>query len=655
MQTKRRKWMLGVVVCSLLMAIPTGFVAAQAPAKPAPAASGTAAKPKLVKPAPPADPMAILKAIPANASAFVAVRNIAEIDYDVSDLLEKLNLPLENMGFPGLLTMIKERAGITDGFEANAGAAIVLLDCSQVKALDQMEKRAIILLPTTKAEALAKALGGNKQGDTFQLTLGGDPAIGIEKGGFLVIASSEAQDAMKEVAQAKEGVDKTLSPDRLKAFGTSDIFGWANPRGFSKELRAEPINMIKGLMMLGNPGAKSEDIDTSVSEITKFIEGLKEVSFGAALDAKVGLKLSFWYRAMPDSEIAKRLAALKLSDGSLLVGLPDEAVVLAGGAVNTAPPEDLRKALDQAIKPDMFGKEIDESKVKELKESIIKLASSVEQVAVSVTGLPSESQDGMLGFTLVVKTSNSQQAQAEIRKLFGTVKEMLLKLAVANQALTEEQTKALNEAVQLKENAEKVTGAVVDHFTVDLAKLPDLDAAKADEVKKVIGQEGIVIRIAAVGEKHVAITFGGGAKRFAQIVEQVQKNQAPLADRKTIKMIADRLPGQKRMMEGYFSIDRLLALVMDISSKMGQAMPIPLTMKETAPLAMVASQVDAGAVEVELLVPVETAQSVVEAIKPMMMMFMGGMPGQSGGMMAPEEEKDKEQETPAPATPPTVK
>jgi len=643
MQTKPRGYLAGLIVCSLVVATTGGFTAAQAPPP--------AAKPKPVKPAPPADPNAILKVIPANASAFVAVRNIAEVDFDVSEVLDKLQLPLAEMGFPGLLDMIKERAGITEGLEANSGAAIALLDCSKLKTSEELEKRAVILLPTDNAEALAKAMGGSKQGDGYQLTLNNEPAIGAEKAGFMIIAPTEAQDALKEVVQSKEGIEKNLAGDRLKAYGSADIFGWTNVRGFSPELRAEPINALKERMLAGGP-VDEKQVEKSVSMANQFLEQLKEASFAATLDAKLGLKMAFWFRALPDSEIAKRLATLNLTNDLLLAGLPDEPVILAAGMVNPFSPDKIQKFIDQSITPEMLGQEVDEAQVKALKESLTRLATSVERVSASIAGLSGEGEDGMLGVTYVARTTNSQQAQAELRKLFGTVKDMLIKTATAKGELTEDEAKAAKEAIQLKENAEKLTGAVVDHLVVDLAKLPDADEEQIAQIKSVVGQEGILVRIAQVGDKNVAVTFGGGAKRFAQIVDLVQKGQAPLADRKTIKMVADRLPNQKKIAEGYLSVDRLLAVAMEISSKLGQPIPLPLTMKETAPLSVVASQVDESSVTIDMLVPIELAQSAAEMAKPIIMMFMGGgMPG-VGGTMPEEGEETEEEEAPAPVTPP---
>jgi len=644
MQTKRREWMIGAIVCSLLVALPGSLLAAQAPE-----GEGAGGPAKPVKPAPPKDPVAVLKAIPASATAFVAVRNIAEVDYDVADVLAKLELPLDQLGFPGLITILKEQVGIEEGLEVNSGAAVVLLDCTEVKTLDDVDKRAVILVPTDKPEALVKALGGGeKEGDAYKLTLGSEPAIATEKDGFLVIASAEATDAIKEVVQVKEGIDKAMAPDRLKAYGDADIFAWASMRRISKELRAEPVKTLKGMMMAGSPEAKPEEVDASLAEINKFLDELKEVSLSLTLDARIGLKGTFWYQAMPDSGIARRLAAVKPGDGSLLVGLPDEPMIAAAGWLNTIREEDIQKTVDQLLKPEILGGDVDEEQIKSVKDSLVKLATSFEQAAVSVTGLPSESEDGLIGVTAVAKVANSQQTQAEIRKLFTSAKDMLVKTALNKGDLTEEESKTINEAIQLKEDAEKLTGAAVDHFVVDLAKIPDVEEEQLEQIKSVIGQEGIVIRIASIGERNVAITFGGGARRFAQVVEMVQKNQAPLAERKAIKMVANRLPGTKRIGEGYLSVDRLLATVMDVFAKTGQMMPFPLNMKETAPLSVMASQIDPTTAEVNVLVPIELAQSTAEMVKPMMMMFMGGM-GEPGATM-PEEEEEKE-ETAPPNTP----
>lgn len=644
MQTKKPKWMISLIVCSLLLAIPGAILAAQAPGDEKPA---TPAKP--VKPAPPKDPAAVLKVIPASATAFVAVRNIAEVDYDVADILAKLELPLDQLGFPGLVAMIKEQVGIDEGLEVNYGAAIALLDCTDVKEVDDVQKRAVIFLPTDKPDALVKALGGTgKEGDSYQLTLGSEPAIAAEKSGFLVIASAEAPDALKEAVQTKEGIDKAMAPDRLKAYGDADLFAWASMRRISKELRAEPINTLKGMMMAGTPGAKPEEIDNSIAEINKFLDEVKEASASLSLDSKTGLRMTFWYQATPESDIAKRLSAVKLGDGSLLAGLPDEPMIAAAGWMNTLREEDVKKVVDQIFKPDILGTDVDEEQIKNIKESLVKLATSFEQAAVSVASLPSDSQDGLIGATFVAKVANSQQAQGEIRKLFKTVKDTLVKTALGDGSLTEEDSKTIDEAIQLKENAEKLTGAAVDHFVIDLAKIPDLQEEQLEQFKTVLGQEGIIIRIASIGERNVAITFGGGAKRFAQVVDMVQKNQAPLAERKAIKMIADRLPATKRIGEGYLSVDQLLSTISDVFAKTGQMMPFPLNMSNAAPLSIMVTQVDPTTVEANVLVPIELAQSTAEMVKPMMMMFMGGMGGP--GMTMPENEEEEEAE-PTPTTP----
>jgi hypothetical protein len=649
MQTSRRTWLIGLIVGSLM--VPAGALMAQAPANPAPA-------PK-AKLAPPADPTAVLKVIPAEATAFVAVRNLAEVDADVSAVAQKLGFPLENMGFPGLLGMIREHAGIEQGLNANSGAAVALLNCSQVKATNELSKRAVFLLPSDNVEALTKSLGGKKEGETIQLTLGGEPAVAAAKEGFLIVAQNP--ETLREAMKASGGILKTISPDRLKAYAGQDVFAWANPRGISKEVRDDVMTTIRGMIALSSAGAGAEKVESSMAELDKFIDGLKEVSLGVTLDPKIGLKFTFYYRALPDSELAKDVAGMKPSGTPLLAGLPDEAIIAAfgasGGAGNTAREKQFRTALDQALNPGVLGAEVDVAQLNSVKDSAAKLFSSFEQFSASIAGLPGESQDGMVAVTMVAKVTNSQKAQAEIRKLFNSAKDLILKTALANGQITEEEAKTAKEAIQLKENAEKLTGAVVDHFVVDLSKFPEADEETMSQIKGLVGQEGILVRIAAVGDKNLAVTFGGGAKRFAQVVDQVKNGQAPLNERKTIKMIADRLPVQNRLMEAYLSVDRLLATVMDVAGKMGQRPPIPLAMKETAPLALVSGKVDETAIEAEALVPIELAQSTAEMVGPMLGMFMGGGMGGMGapGTTAPGAAEEKEEPAPAPTPAPGVR
>src|SRR5690606_36667475 len=96
---------------ALLLAVPSSILA-QAPA------------------AAPADPNAVLKAIPANASAFVAIPSLQQLDQNVKGLAQQLQL----VGLiPSPLEYLKSSTGLSKGINESAGVAFVILNLSKAK------------------------------------------------------------------------------------------------------------------------------------------------------------------------------------------------------------------------------------------------------------------------------------------------------------------------------------------------------------------------------------------------------------------------------------------------------------------------------------------------------------------------------------------
>ncbi len=649
MHTTSRRRIAGLCCLVVALAMPAGLLAADDPAAAPPAAAAQSTGP--ARPAPPADPTAVLKVIPADAVAFVAVRNLLELDADVLGITQKLGFPLAAIGFPGPLNFAKEHTGISEGLDDNSGLALALLSCAELQTVQEMSARLVVLIPCSDVEALVTSMKGQKQGELISLELFGAPSVAAAKDGFLIVGQNP--EVVQDVLRAKGGgIITSISPDRLADYKTQDLFGWASFRGLSEEVRQQLIDSWLGLMVMAGPAARAQG-EHGVEQVKKLMEESREFCFGLAIDEKVGLKLVLYYRMRPGTELAQQMEAMKPPSEPLLVGLPDEPVIFAMGAASAGGDaqyeKQIRQMMDHVLSQEILGELVDPDKLKSMRESIVKLTVGLKQMSFSLSALPAENEGGLVGAAFVAKVASSQQAQGELRTLFNMAKELVVKAAQDQEDLPEGSPAAVDEAVQWKQEAEKPSGAVVDHLIVDLAKFPDADSEKIEEIKGVVGQEGVLVRVAAVGDSHVAITFGGGAKRFARIVEHIEKGQAPLADKKAIKMVADRLPPpQNRLAEGYFSVDRLLALVMSISKQVGQPMMFPLMMKETAPIAYTMSRVDNTAIQADVLIPIELAQSAMELAGPFIQMaLMGGagMPGQPPmPQLVPEPAPDNESE-----------
>lgn len=621
----------------------------------------------LVMPAPlradEASDMALLKAIPADATAFVAIRNLQELDQDINATANKLQFPLATMGLPTPLEWFKGETGLSEGLNENGGAALVVLNCAQITSSEEIANRLVILIPVKDMNAIATGLQAEKDGELYRMTLGNEQVAGVMKDTHLLV--SPVEDAVREAARSQAGIHTVMSPDRVLNYRTQDLFAWVNFRGINKVVRDEAMTAVRGVLALGmmgnpmmmhDPQAAEAQIEAQMEQLEKLADGSEAACAGISLDAQVGLKLMGYLRMNPESEMGKQTASMEMPKAPLLMGLPNEPVIFAlgGGGGNKDPElvrQEMKRVLDQVMKPSLMGVNVNPEKLESIKESILKLAPSFQQVAYSASSLPVDSQEGLIGVTAVLTTHNSAEVQAEIRKLFGDVKEMILEVAVKEGDLPAELVARAGEAITLRQNAEQIPGCVVDHFVVDVEALMKIDEDQKaagdtgageetagddrnnelEQIKAVVGQEGILIRLAAVGEKNVVVTFGGGKERFAKVVELVKKGEAPLADNRAIKMVSSRLPAENRIMEGYFSIDQLIGTVTNVGQKLGEPMMMPFMLKPGAPLAMTMTRVHDTAIQADLLLlPIETAQSLMDAVRGFLPMILGGMgPGSS--------------------------
>jgi len=641
----KKKWVNELICLALIVIFPISVIG-QPAAPPAQPAQPTAP----AKPLPPADPTAILKVIPQDATAFLAIQNLKQLDATIQAIALQLGFPLGPNGmFPAPLDWVKGNFGIMGGLNENSSLALVVLDCKDVPNMQALADagKVAIFIPCTDSNALTAAMSPTKEGELIKFNFMENQLYGAEKGGFLVL-STQAQAVQAVIKAQGQGVLKTMSPERVKAFGKHDLFGWFSPQRISNEIRLEIAEFLKGLMLMGNPNADQEYIEESTKNMTRLIDEMLVWTFGLKLDAKEGLKLNFYGQAKEGTEMAEQMAAIKPADKPLFVGLPDERVIFAMGSTinanNPAQEKQIRTALNQIMKaPQQMGIDLSQNHLDTIKDTLIKLILSTKSLCFSISSLSPQDGKGLVGAAKIVRVDNSQKFLTEVRGFMKTLKQIIMELAKSDTEaeLTEEELKALDECIVYKENAEQVTGAVVDHLVVDLEKIPAITAEDIAEINNIIGAEGILFRFAAVGDNHVAVTFGGGQQRLATIIQNLNNEAAPLLQTPYVKKAIDRLPTDGLTGVGYLSVENLLAIIMNIANAVGQPLPVPLVMREAAPIAFTATIVDKSASQFDVIVPMELVLSAKDMVVPMMsMMMMGG-----GGEI---DEGDLEEPVPPP-------
>jgi hypothetical protein len=351
--------------------------------------------------------------------------------------------------------------------------------------------------------------------------------------------------------------------------------------------------------------------------------------------------------------MARQVQALKGVEGSLLFGLPKEPVIAAGGMVGVGGANAGQSAqiVDQMFAAwvkmiESSGAPIDKDQFMTLRDPVAGLFTGMEQVSFSLSGLPAEGGEGRLALVAVAKVSDSKKWQADAQKLFTTLKDLLIETA-KKQGESEDKIKPIADAIQWKAGAQEADGAVVDHFVVDMDKIvegvkaagkemTEEDMQTVEKIKTFIGKEGVLVRVAALSDNHVVVTFGGGEKRFTQVLELARKGDTNLTDSVTIKSVAAHLPKGPRIAEGYLAIDNLLDFVMSTAAQMGSPIPMPLALRNAAPVAITVTKVSDTGQQTEVLIPMQLMVSVKDLVGPIMMMMGGGGGGLPPG--GPEED-----------------
>jgi hypothetical protein len=247
-----------------------------------------------------------------------------------------------------------------------------------------------------------------------------------------------------------------------------------------------------------------------------------------------------------------------------------------------------------------------------LKSLLMAFTRQVQQTALSISALPTAAE-GLVGFAWVLQVDDATKTAGLIGEMIEAIK-LLPKDEAVRQDL---------ENIMYKPKAEQVGDLSVDHVLVDMANLPGVTEEDRARIKSVVGQDGLLVRIAAAGDNHVVVLFGGGAKRLATVAALSAQGQSPLSADSRIREVADMLP-LTRSAEAYFNLDNLMQLVVSIGEVIEQPAPFEPT-QVGMPVGLVVSGGKMYS-RLDLFIPTE----LMVAIKDLAMQAMGGMTGAPG-------------------------
>ena len=539
-----------------------------------------------------------LAVIPEDAMGFVCVPSIKSLDSDyqqaISDLgLQQFIQPPMN----SLIGMIRQFVPFLEGMDETGSLALVFMP---VENIFELQMKQVVLIPTKEPKAMIEAMQGQAaEEDLWSVTIQGQPAyVAVGKGRLILAKQAEVAKAVKSSSASIGG---KLKAHEKKGMEGLDLVVWIDGNRLFTLLKPMLDSVIAPMLMMQQSagGFQAKSAELNKKQIDMMVNGMSSLMLGLSLD-KSGLGLRFAMTGKPGSEMAKQLKLKNTSD-SLLKGLPDGEYVFAFG--QTADPEQTRTALkDQLDTWFDLGAEtdkVDAEKLGQLKALIEEAAPMITGLRGSIEVLPA-GPDGLFGVAIIADTSDSKKALELKGKLIELGREILADAAGKTE---NDELRQFHDALAYEKDAEEIAGVQVQHLKLDLAKVEDIDEEDREDILRVIGKEGVLVRLAPVGPRKVVAGFGGGTEWMAALIEQAKKSEAPLDSDPGIMKTASGVP-KERASVAYLAVDRILAAANRVANALEEE-PLPVQMPSIdAPLAMASSGGD-GWVRFDMFAPTE--------------------------------------------------
>ncbi len=559
----------------------------------------------------------VLAAVPADAIAFVCVPNLQQLDDDIQAAITNLGLaPLINPpGMASPIGLLEQFLGMSDGLDTD-GSLILAVFPPVIPAIPIPQ--AALIVPATDPKALLTAMGGTRgEGGTWTLSIQQKPLFAIAGEGRIVLADSA--ETAKMIAEGKTGIADSVSQADRDAMVGLDLVVWIDAKKIIKTFRQRIDGFIAMMSML-QPAGSIEAAASGQDQIKKLIDGASSVLLGVSLtDSGVGLR--FVADVRPGSEIAKQMKLLTTTKSLLNGLLPDSYMLAFGQAIDPTATRAALGDMDAMFDAMAQAAQLNEEAANTLTDLYKEWVGSVTGARGVVSALPA-GPNGIIGLCLLLDTGDSAKSLTQLAEAMKAISELSPEDSDAKQAL---------EALTHNPQAEEIDGTTVQHIKFDLAKMEDVDEEDLEEIIPIIGQDGLLLRIAAVDDDTIAVAFGGGSDYMASVIEHA-KNDKPLLDSDPgILRVADHVPSE-RAYATYLAVDQIIKCI-GTGAEILDDEQFPIQMAElNAPIAIVGSGGN-GWVRADVYLPTELIDAAKNAIMGMMMSQMGGP-----GMGEPEIE-----------------
>lgn len=578
---------------------------------------------------------ALLEQVPADAWGFVLIPSLSKMNDGVNAVQTAV------MGAPMMdaLSMMSMQMGIEKGLDKKGGAIVFFMDMKKYEGkgvagvLTTTDPKSFLENFTSsgdededeggddaaegeKKEKPAKKETGPDADGLYTCEIGGEEMFALIKGKHVTMTPNK--ELAKVIAKSTKSMASTINASRKAMYSERTISVSAALARVATVYQDEINNMAK--MAASAMGPEGAGIGASVDEAMQVVRQLETVDLGLQLD-KSGFQLTGLATPKAGTELEEDMKAAPKASGSLLKGLPGPSYILALGAKGDkkSKGKDIQKGIEQLLGNPSTKDKVDAEQLKKIGAEAEKLQSLVSDMALSVSLLP-EGPHGVLALNIVVESNDSAKLMEGMVNMIGLLKKL---------PTDPEEKKKIEGVVTHKAAAETVGNTKVDHLIIDPSKADEDAGDFIGIAKKIVGPDGLTLRMGAPDSQHLIVSLGGGKDQFAALAKSAQSGDTSIASDAGITKASNALPKNRRM-EMYLSVDSVLKAINRIARVMEEDAPLPSEIKPIgAPVSMVMS-IDGTTGRFDVVVPMEVVTGVKNAF----------MEGQSSGKKKAKASKD---------------
>jgi len=535
-----------------------------------------------------------LATIPDDAIGFVCIPSLEQLDADYRQAI--VDLGVQDLVPPMAQSLLMPMKMVPMFATVDTKQPVIIV-AMPAQTMADLGKSVAMILPTTDPKPILQGLMGQESDDgTWKVNAFGTPMIAATAEGKLILASTA--EIAKKIAGNKKSYASKLTAEQKAFLEKLDFAVWVDAPPLIEMFRQQIDGLIMMSLMsnMGQGAMGEEGARTQKEQFDKFLDGMAGLGFGVALD-RVGLDIRFGMTAKAGSELSKELGAVSTKE-SLLRGLPSEDFLFAMGQVSD--PDQTREAmgnLDPLFSMLQTDKKLDAETYEQFKGAVKEWAVLFRGMRTSFHLLP-QGVDGVFGAAVVIDTTDSKKWIDLLDRIGGLAGELI------DTPQFEKDLHKFVDALSFTKDAETVGNVEFAHWKLDFTKLDEVDEAKSAKLKKLVGKDGLLVRVGAVNDKTVVFVFGGGTAHVNRLVETVRSGRDVVGESAGVKKVNAELPASKSF-ELLIAPDRIVTLIKRVAKVIGEEDEIPFDVpKIDAPIAIVGSSAT-GWTRADIYIPMD--------------------------------------------------